>query len=460
MTFLGRLFHFSETAEKPRDAGDFPFSEKDGLIGAQLRASKTIERDHDKFIERLNVALSDHADVVSGKVHMIGLEEIKGVFGDRWEKVKTQAHQIARQAIERRLTPADLYTPYGETNYLVVFSGLSIVEARVKCALIAREVSEKLLGTQGSEELLAVNTVVFKENGVLELDPVADFDALINQFEARWAESQYDARHVEPKWETPEEQEAAWEELTKRIRYTYRPIWSSHNRAVAAFGCRATVDGVGGRRLTSHDVVPTDAPPRFLSRLDLLVLRRAAQDLVWAEREGKAMLLVVPLHYETMARTRSRVAFVSECQMIPRDLRKRLLVELVGVEDGVPAGRLNELTAPIATECRGVLLFLSQKYTHFDVIKECKVYACGIDAREGEKTEAELFDVFDRFCGEVEKIGRRKYVRHVETTSLLAAAIGAGFDYIDGDVVRGLQGQLEAAHSLELDEIYFPNDER
>lgn len=461
MTFLGRLFHLADHGDKPRGRKEAGPSAEDGLIGAQLRASHALENNHDKFIERLNNTLSEHADVVSGKVHMIGLEEIREVFGDRWEKVKAQAHQIARQAIERRLTPADIYTPYGEANYLIVFAGLTPVEARVKCALIAREVSEKLLGTQGSEDLLSVGTVVFKENGVLELKQISDFDALINEFEARWAERQREERRIEPSWKTPEEQEAAWEALTKRIRYTYRPIWSVRNHAVAAYGCRATVDDPGGKQLTAYEVVPPSAPARFLSRLDLLVLRRAAQDLVWSEREGKAMLLIIPAHYETMARTRARVAYVSECQMITAALRRRLLIELVGVEEGVPASRLNELTQPLVAECRGVLLRLPMGYSRFDVIKETKVYACGFDVREGaDMTEAELFDVLDRFCGDVERIGRRKYIRHVKTTSLLTAAIGAGFDYVDGDVVLRLQNQLEPAHTLELDEIYFPSSFR
>jgi len=459
MTFLGRLFHLSDSAGKRPAQGDSGRGSEEDLIGAAWRASKNaaaIENNHDTFIKKLNTALSSHADVVSGKVHMIGLEEIRGAFGDRWEKVKSQAHQVARQAIERRLTPADIYTAYGETSYLVVFAGMTATDARVKCALIAREVSEKLLGTQGSEDLLSVGTVVFKENGVLELKSFSDFDTLINEFEARWAEREKEERRVEPTWETPEQQEAAWADLAKRIRYNYRPIWSVRNHAVAAYGCRATVDDGAGGQLTSHEVIPADAPTRFLSRLDLLVLRRAAQDLVWAEREGKAMLLVIPLHYETTARTRARVAYVSECQMIPSNLRRNLLVELVGMAEGVPAGRLNDLTQPIAAECRGVLLPLPMGYSRFDVIKETKVFACGLDAHEcADKPEAEQFAILDRFCGDVERIGRRKYLRHVTTTSLLTAAIGAGFDYVDGDVVHRLQGQLESAHTLELDEIYF-----
>jgi len=458
MTFLGRLFNFSDQAGKAPARADSGVKSEDGLIGEAWRAAKSasaIENNHDAFIEKLNITLASHADVVSGKVHMIGLEEIRDMFGDRWEKVKSQAHQIARQAIERRLTPTDIFTPYGEANYLIVFAGLTEIEAKVKCALIAREVSEKLLGSQGSEEMLSIGTVMFKENGVLELKPFSDFDSLINEFEARWAEREKEERQAEPKWETPEEQEAAWEALAKRVRYTYRPIWSVRNHAVAAYGCRATVD-TEGKRLTSHEIVPVDAPARFLSRLDLMVLRRAAQDLVWAEREGKTLLLIIPLHYETMARTRARVAYVSECQMIPANLRRSLLVELVGVEEGVPAGRLNELTQPIVSECRGVLLSLPMGYSRFDVIKETKVFACGLDAHEcADKPEAEQFAILDRFCGDVERIGRRKYLRHVTTTSLLTAAIGAGFDYVDGDIVHRLQGQLESAHTLELDEIYF-----
>jgi hypothetical protein len=428
-----------------------------GKAGVPVAAPMALESNHQAFVSKLNDALMQHSDVVSGKVHMIGLDEIRSMFGERWQKVSETAHKIARQAIEHRLTPADVYTPYGETNYMIVFAGLSSLEAQMKCALIAREISEKLLGTQGSEEMLQVNTVVFKQNGVLELKPVSDFDSLIQEFEARWAEQQLRQREAAIRWESPEDQEAAWADLTKRLTYVYRPVLSVRTRMVAAYHCEPSLRRSDGRILLSYRVLPPEAPQRFLSRLDLLVLRKAAQDLAWTDHEGKALLLSIPVHYETMARTRTRIAYVSELQLIAEKLRRKLLIELVGIADGIPAGRLNELTSAIATECRGVLLRLAPDFTHFDVIKNSRVYACSMDVFDSDLGDAERFAQFDRFCEAIEHIKRRKSLHGVGSTSLLAAAMGAGFDYVDGDVVAENQEQLEAAYTMNLADIFIPH---
>jgi hypothetical protein len=416
-----------------------------------------LESSHDTFVERLNEALMRHADVVSGRVHMIGLDEIKASFGERWPKIAAAADKITRQAIERRLSTSDIYTPYGESNYLIVFAGLSGIEAQMKCALMVREISEKLLGTQGSEERLQVNTVVFKANGVLELRPVSNFDGLIQEFEVRWADQQARQREVELRWESSEDQEAAWNAIVKRLRFGYRPVWTVRSHAIAAYSCKPMLRTPGGDIATSYAVVPPEAPTRFLSRLDLLALRQAAQDLVAMEREGKAVLLVISVHYETLARTRARIAYVSELQMIAENLRRKLMLELVGVADAVPASRLNELTSAIANECRAVLILLARGFTHFDIIRKTKIFACGLGAGDDDRREGELFAEFDRFCEEIEAIGRKKYLVDVNTTSLLTAAIGAGFDYVDGDAVADLEEQPDGVHGLGLEEIFFPH---
>lgn len=444
MSFLARLFAGVEKpAAKPAAAA---------VVHAPAAAG--LEPDHQNFVHRLNEALAEHSDVVSGKVHMIGLDEIKAMFGERWPKVSTTAHKVARQAIENRLTPADIYTPYGEANYMIVFSGLSSLEARMKCAMIARDISEKLLGTQGSEELLQVSTVVFKENGVLELKPVSDFDSLIQEFEARWAEQQIRQREAAIRWESPEDQERAWDALVKAMHYVYRPVLGVRSQMVAAYTCEPAVGRENGATAYSYGILPAEAPVRFLTRLDILVARKAAQDLALAEQEGVALMLTIPVHYETMARTRTRIAYTSEIQQIGENLRRKLLIELVGVGNGVPAGRLNEVTSAIALECRGVLLRLPPDYTQFEVIKASRVYACNLEIGADAASDAETFAHFDRFCEAVEHIGRRKGVRGLKTTSQLVAALGAGFEYVDGDVLGGEEEQLTGARPLDLAKVF------
>lgn len=392
---------------------------------------------------------------------MIGLEKIKPSFGARWPQVADKAHEIAKLAIERRLSPTDLYTRFGELSYLVVFGNLERAEAQVKCALIAREIAEKLLGTQAAAKLMQVSCVSMKEDGHMVFENVGDLDALVREFETRWADQQAtekDARRTAFQWIAEEDAERSWDVLAKQIGYIYRPMWNVHSQAVTTYHCLPTLPGEDGDMLVGYDIIPKDTPVRFVPRLDGLLLRKAAQELMWLRNADKPLLLSIPVHIETLARTRSRVAYINDCNEIPEELRRYLVLELVGVEDGVPAGRLIELTSALRAECRALLMRLPIGFVDFEAVGQTHVTACGIAVDEATMPEALLFKEFNRFCEEAERVRKQKYVHGLSSSSLLTAALGAGFDYVDGETVASVAEQPGAAYRLGLERIFFRPD--
>lgn len=409
-------------------------------------------------MRRLRNVLSDRADVISGRLHMIGLEKVKPSFGPRWPQVADKAHELAKLAIERRLNPSDVYTRFGDLSYLLVFGNLGQAEAQVKCALIAREIAEKLLGTQAAAKLMQVSCVSMKENGRLMFEDVGDLDALIREFEARWAEQQKiekNARQIAFQWIAEEDAERSWEALTKQIGYIYRPMWTVRSQAVTTYHCLPTLPGEDGDMLVGYDVIPKEAPSRFIPKLDRLLLHKAAQELMWLRNAEKTLLLAVPVHFDTLARTQSRVAYVNDCHEIPEELRRYLVLELVGVEDGVPAGRLIELTSALSTECRALLIRLPIGFANFDAVGQTHVTACGLAVDGATMTEAALFKEFNRFCEEAERVHKQKYVHGLSSSSLLTAALSAGFGYVDGETVASVAEQPDAAYRLGLEGIFF-----
>lgn len=455
MNIFDRLFgQGKSTKPYPTQSRESSTSPSDGE-GAEDSA---FEAKQDEFLLRLRNVLSDRGDVISGRLHMIGLEKVKPSFGTRWPQVADKAHEIAKLAIERRLNPTDLYTRFGDLSYLLVFGNLGRADAQVKCALIAREIAEKLLGTQAAAKLMQVSCVSMKENGRLIFEDLGDLDALVREFETRWAEQkavESDVERAALQWVTEEDMERSWEVLAKQIGYIYRPMWTVRSQAVTAYHCLPTRPGEDGGMLVGYDVIPRDAPPRFIPRLDGVLLRKAAQELTWLRSADKPLLLAIPVHFETLARTRSRVAYINDCHDIPEELRRYLVLELVGVEDGIPSGRLIELTSALCTECRALLIRLPIGFTDFDAVGKTQATACGLAVDEPTMAEALLFKEFNRFCEEAEQVHKQKYVHGLSSPSLLTAALGAGFDYVDGETVASVTEEPEAAHRLGLEGIFF-----
>lgn len=456
MNLFDRLFGRPEnTNSKPtRRAANSAFclGREDDEEGTSFEAKQEV------FLHRLRNVLSNNADVISGRLHMIGLEKVKPSFGTRWPQVAEKAHEIAKLAIERRLTSQDLYTRFGDLSYLVVFGNLGQAEAQVKCALIAREIAEKLLGTQAAAKLMQVSFVTMQKNGELIFQDVGDLDALVREFETRWAEQQAaetDARRAAFQWTAPEDAERSWEALAKQISYCYRPMWYVHAQAVTTYHCLPTQVSQDGDLLVGYNILPKDAPPRYIPRLDGLLLRKAAQELMWLRNADKPLLLSIPVHFETLARTRTRIAYINDCHEVPEELRRHLVLELVGVEDGVPAGRLIELTSALRAECRALLIRLPIGFMDFGAVGQTHITACGLAVDEATMPEAMLFKEFNRFCDEAERVHKQKYVHGLSSKSLLTAALGAGFDYVDGETVASMTDHPQAAYRLELANLFF-----
>jgi hypothetical protein len=82
---------------------------------------------------------------------MVGLEAVKEKLGDRWPALAAKVHLIARNTISKHLIKGDVFEQQGDDGYLVLFASLGPVEAEFKSRVIAREISEHLLGAGEGE---------------------------------------------------------------------------------------------------------------------------------------------------------------------------------------------------------------------------------------------------------------------------------------------------------------------
>jgi hypothetical protein len=369
--------------------------------------------------EQLKTLLAGQSNILAGTMNFIGLADLEKRLGDQWPKMAERVNAIATKMIERRLTKADVYFPFGTLNFLIVFSRLSEAAARLKCAAIAAEIEKALLGEASSGRVLRVQTAVKQVDGELALVELETIDDLVARvFRGSGAEPR-------EKRATGAAPSSGPELLDPAVQLVYRPVWDVRKDAVSAFLCHhESAAAIGDRQnpfLTN------------VEELDRCILGRAVNDMRGMTLTRRRFLLIIPVHFETLARR--RVAYVKQCQTLPDIQEKLVIFELLGVPDGVPQSRLLEITGIVKPFARAIMMQVPLTRTSFFEASDTGLFAVGTYIGLQNGTEPQVMAAMDRFAAAANKAGLRTYAHALPSLSLASAAIGAGFDYIDADVI-------------------------
>ncbi len=368
--------------------------------------------------QKLEMLLAGKSKIQAGAMNFIGLAELEQKLGDQWPKMSGRVDAIAKKTIERRLTNVDVYFPFGALNYLIVFSQLSEDAARLKCAAIAREIETALLGDTSSHHVLRVQTAVKQIDGELALVELETIEDLVARV--------FHSIKTEPRQNSPAGNApgSSAQPLGRKVQLVYRPVWDVRKGAVSTFICH------------QESVVFGDKDNLSLAgreELDRTTLGRAVNDLRAATLTRRRFLLIIPVHFETLAR--KRVAYVQQCQTLPDMQQKLIIFELLGVPDGIPQSRLLEITSIVKPFARAVLMQVPLSRTSFFQPSDSGLFAVGTHIGLQNGSEVQTIAAMQRFAEAANKAGLRTYAHAVPSLSLASSAIAAGFDYIDSDVI-------------------------
>jgi hypothetical protein len=414
---------------------------------------------------RANNAESQLRDVImaqrgqgGGVVNFVSLEKIRGRFGDGWEKVAAKAEDIAKHAIERRLTPADVFTKAGPLNYLVMFSRLNKSQAQLKCALIAEEIAQRLLGADVTDDMIEVKTARIDSRGEIAMETAprvaeltADlFAANLALSESADSDAQGDSAFEE---ELDPEEELTADPLA-RVRMVYQPIWDVRRNALATYICVPAVDGLEGNVQVGETVVPGIENPDVAFDLDMMVLRRVVEDTTNMQRIGKKLLMIAPVHFETLATRNKRRLYMQTAQAIPVAMRNLTIFELVGAPPSTPPSRVLDLVVQLRRFSRAVLQRAPLSQAMFLPPTATGIFGIGVDLSGDKRREKDLMSHLDRFAAAAQKVGLRTYLHGAGSVSLTTLAVGAGFEYIAGDVTASIVEQPSAAYRFDARTVY------
>jgi hypothetical protein len=446
---------------------------------AGMRVGDSGASEEARLVEQIKNLIGANAAPLVGRLNLIGLSKIKERFGAEWPRIAQRADRIARNVIERHVGPGDVYASWGPETYVIVFARLGEAEARVKCLLIGTEIAKSLLGEEGTEHL-EIKTAVARLDGALDfenlgslgklLDTAKPIDALQPQTKSAGAtapppsaaatqetsNSDYltlvpvERRPSPP----PKVESGVRANVLAGMDFVFCPMWDPVRNVIATYYCKPIVRLSDVEGATGDAELAVAGDSEATARLDAATIERVKQELVAMVAAGRRLNIVAPIHFETLSSMGQRRRIAAALGKIEDAMKTCLMIEIVGVPDGVQKSRIMDIAAPLRPHCRGVALQMLMETIDFIQLTGAGIAAVGADVTYASKAESIQMQQLSRFQRAAEKVGVATFVHGARSLSLAAAAMGAGFNFIDGDAVAASVPHVDRALAFQLADLY------
>lgn len=429
------------------------------------------------FAGHLKEMAQELGHLALGRLQILGFQAVQEQLGDQWPQMAHRISEVIETTFRRRLRPEDMFRRYDDLVYLIIFSGLSLDEARLKAHFIAEEVWQQLFGLGEAEDKLDVSLLTIDlEAGRVE--DVSDLDTLLmRQFASAQAAAQEAARIEDDDslpW-LPSSSSGPAEAPTKRndtprtparapapepprptghFSITYTPMWTVRRNAVSSYYARMRL--VQGPRdvLYGHSILRRSTDPRDVYEFDLATLARAQAAAEQLARRNSPAVIACPVHYTTLMNREARQEFLSLCAALPRAVGRHVFLEVCELAEGFPRHTAFELCQWLKPFCRSVWAQIPPVPAAIESMKEAGFSAVGFDARHVSPGRFAL--VAGLFTATARKARLYSYVHGISTSAAARTAAAAGFDLISGDAIQRPLEKVLPPYRLTEEDIVAP----
>ena len=288
-----------------------------------------------------------------GRVFALSLEPIRNSLGPRWAGKRDQVWDAAERALARRLPPPDVFLRIDETTFLSAIVSVDSYEAQVLCSEVLRDLLTFFLGRSADEDVVLTRVAALDgPNLVCErIDPFAPRPV---QSMAATAGGRV-ARPVDPSaWKPPLAGRRHRIEVATPdgglidIELEVVPVWRLDQGTISAFRI--------ARDLRQTALIDNQSQLEFIDRATLDFLLPLLEEY---QREGGIFALVVPFSFSTLSAARPRIALLDRCAPVAELMRRVVILEIEGLDAGVPSGRLSETVAMVRPFFRSLMLQVS-----------------------------------------------------------------------------------------------------
>jgi len=296
--------------------------------------------------------------VPAAKLHVLQLEPIKAKLGGKWERLSGLVHTLFEKSLRRAQGPADHFLLVGEMSYVVTFHNLSLEEASLACASVAREVCAMLFGAD-------VDDITIR--GLVGLVPASMLEnATANGVQLTELLERSGGEIIVTHHDNPE---IAWENVPKPmptptmptgewisrahflaeevgLKAGYFPIWDLAARKSASLFLSAFNRSNETPVAVRHALRGIEEPR--IAHFETTLLQAAAEYAQAVHAAQKVCALGVGVSYETLSGFHSRIHYIGALKTIRTLADCPLLLRVDQIPDGTPVGRLAEIVTMLS----------------------------------------------------------------------------------------------------------------
>lgn len=368
----------------------------------------------------------------AGSVQMLGLEQVHARMGASWVDVRPHIHQVVYQTVERHLTDLDLYVRVSEDRVILLFGNALKPEAEATTRSIAIEIENRLADlVPGGAEISVASIAV-------PIDPGIDGAAVTSvESLARTLDRAVSRREREAA--------SASAEMAATTTPRYWPIAHLKKRMVSAY----RVELVGGGNVDDEVAFATpDQYGQIVADLDRLIVETAGRDLTATGTLHLKAMMLIPVHYETLANKLLRDRYVQALKRLPPAAKRRGIVHLLDMPAGVPQSRLFQILSVVTPFFRSTALRVPARFQDFDRLAGSKIALLTLDsARFNAMGKPELSDIAT-LVGQARRRRMRVYFQAAPNHETALAVKRCGVHYVDGPGVAPAVKSFGRAHRL------------
>jgi hypothetical protein len=381
--------------------------------------------------------------LAAGAVNLIGLEAIRTQLAERWEPKRSRVWEHVEREIERTVGPAGVFVRLDDVSYLLALSGVTGFAARATCLTVLQDVLRFFLGELKPADIDMRNVTAISDSEIVS-SPVdvarlrgpppaqpspavmAGAAAAPRAGDPMSAASiiggPLDQAGPAPDWKPPlgGRSLSRWMEPPKHppfeLRISVEPVWNLRRGVITSF-------------LLDHTGAPAESSAAVHEEIDVAVFSYAAGVLDEHARQGGPLVLHVPVHFTSLATQRTRLRLLSLTQSVREAMRRYVLLEIRGLDAGVPPSRLIEVSGLVRSLCAGVLGRVRPSRAALTAVRGCGLRGVVIEAPllapQAPDGEARL----KAFVAAAQPLSPNLIIHGLPTPGLIDAATAAGVSH-------------------------------
>lgn len=362
-----------------------------------------------------HIAQNDHK--LFGSLQALDLESIAIRFGRRWPGIREKAFRHIESCISKNLSPSGLYVVESETQVLMLMTGIERIAAERLGLMIASDITERLCGVIPGGYAVRVKTLPFDLDG--GLDGVGSLQTLRNNIEA-FARSAEDA------------EQRLFEDNTPALQMAYSPTLDTRSGRIQIYHGLPMVRRGDDEPKRAGSLCQGSASGVFDAELDKWSLLQVVEHLDPEANAGSAPTIVVPVHFETLARMKLRESFIELCRKLPRVSAEQLAFEVMDVPVSTPQSRIHDLAAYIKPFANHLIARISPTTVAVDHFANCGIGTLSISGSQIDADDVATPNLLKSLRTLARTVNMRLLLTDTSSLRLCQLAARAGVDQLSG----------------------------